>query len=99
MLFASSLCLAVLTLTRDLGSIPAMKDSIHSTNPAGSAPNSKCSWAWLQSRLQRAAVVEATHELDDWLGQRLLELEADYSSMVTDSSRKILAGALVKARR
>lgn len=76
-----------------------MKDSVHPKDPAGAAPNTQYGWAWLQSRLERASVAEASQDLGEWLDERLLELESDYSVMITNSSRQMIAGELVKTRR
>jgi hypothetical protein len=65
------------------------------------SPESKadCGWSWLKSRLDRTALLEATHELDEWVGAELRDLERNYDQFVTTESRKLVAGSVVSSNR
>lgn len=76
-----------------------MGHSSHSMNSSQPGPDACGHWAWLQSRLDRAAVLGASKRLDEWLGEQLEDLEFHYADFVTDSSRKMAAAALVKSSR
>jgi len=71
----------------------------YSTDSARPFPDADCHWAWLQSRLEQAAVLEASHELDEWFGKQLDELELQYADLVTVSSIKGATVTLVKDGR
>lgn len=64
-------------------------------------PDSKadCGWNWLKSRLDRTALLQATHELDEWIGAELLELEKSYDQLITPESRKMAASSVVSSTR
>lgn len=56
-------------------------------------------WIWLKARLDRVALLEATHELDEWFGAELQQLESEFQHMVTVESCKIVASSLVQTSR
>jgi hypothetical protein len=65
------------------------------------APESKAEggWAWLKARVERVELLKASHELDEWIGSDLAELERQYDRFVTVESRKIVASSVAGPTR
>lgn len=75
----------------------------NTSDSSGSTPTdaARPDWSWLQAKLDAAtAGTRAVAELDDWLDDRLSDLESTFASFVTrDSLTRDLKRSTAKLRK